>query len=304
MNIFNKIYKLISTKNAQESIEGSIVQKKQLERLNFENYTEYLNQTNRGDHAHYGLWQIKYGEMFNYLISLHDKKVLDVGCASGAMMFSFYEQGAEVYGCDVNETAIQRSPFESIKENILHIDTTEIHKHFKLKFNFIHSQQVFEHFPGKEYSEKVVKSILHVLDDYGIIYIALACGEHLSEDELIKMHNAGIDVDITHINLWPKEFWRQIFAKHRLIDASYIYEPIINCYQYPTGDHQVFSFFQEYHWDQFILVKNPDSHLEAASQRIEMMLQNQKDFADTRIYKEVLSRPCHPKIADIILRYI
>ena len=59
------------------------------------------------DYLGFGDWQRQYGRWMVDALGLQGKKVLDVGCACGAIVRGFGEAGAVVQGVDVNEHMIR-----------------------------------------------------------------------------------------------------------------------------------------------------------------------------------------------------
>ena len=259
-------------------------QKAQVSNIGYANYSEYVESERHTDHAAYGHWQENYGRMMDHAFNLKGKIALDIGCASGAMLQSFYECGATVYGCDINSSAIASSPFKKIKDHIIAADFCDVTQFNNMSFDLIHSSQVFEHFPSKEYSENVVKRISEIAGET-FVYISLVTGEHLTQTQLLEMRSKGEDIDITHVNIWPNEYWIDLFIKYGFSDISSHITPIINCYICKNG----FSYFSEYHWDQFVFQKHPVGIEEYAAKFLASLLDRQRDYANKKIYNSVAS---------------
>lgn len=268
----------------------------------YEDYFEYTAQERGFNPYAFGDWQRFYAEMMDNIVDLKGKKILDVGCAGGATTFSFHQRGALVSGCDINREIIRNTPFTEIRQNLFVVETDKIADFFdKNSFRFIHSQQVFEHFPSREYSERVVKACCALMAPGALLYVALVAGQHLTAKELIDIKKSGTDLDITHINIWPLEYWKEVFESCGFVNVEEWLSPILKCYQSENG----FSFFREYHWDQFFYLKEGDLNIcEFAKSRLQGMLERQKKYADKSVYREVLSQPrVNQEMLDIIGRY-
>lgn len=298
LRLFSKWIKSRITKDKSRGPQR--LQTELVKTLSYKDYFEYTTKEKKTNHYVFGARQISYGEMIDLAFDISKRNVLDIGCAGGSIVLAFYQRGAIAYGCDINETILKKSPFLEIKDNLIIIDTVELPKIFKENtFDFIHSHQVFEHFPDWDYSVEVVKGIKRLLKPGGIVYISLVCGEHLTYQELLELRKRGHDVDVTHINIWPMEKWRNLFKELGFIDVTDIFCPIIDCYQSNAG----FSFFKEYHWHQFCFAKgfSYGYYLKLGEKKILNLLRRQKSYADINIYEEVIqTREVNPEIGGII----
>lgn len=287
--------------NTENGLPASFKTQRSLtQQVSYNDYFEYCKKERHYEPYALGDWKKCYAEMMNITFEIENKKILDVGCAGGTIAFAFSEYGADVSGCDINAAVIENCPFEKIKSRLQVIETTDLDKIFPDNtFDFIHSHQVFEHFPSKEYSTEVIKKIYRILKAGGICYIVLVTGEHFTQEDLIEIHRRGEDVDVTHINIWPMKWWRDLFNSFGFIDITDIFSPIIDCYQSKTG----ISFFKKYGWHQFCYAKDSsyDFYLNLGKERITKLLKRQKYYADVNIYKAVIQhREVNEEIAEII----
>lgn len=293
-------YKFLSLceRNAGTKTIGGQKQSELVEKRGFSDYFLYTKECNNYDPAAFGEWQVGYSEMMDFALGLKGKKVLDIGCAAGAMVYGFSLRGADAYGCDINETAITSSPFP-IRKKLSVVETSKINRHYVgEKFDIFHSQQVFEHFPGKEYSEEVVRSIYEITANDSLGYVALIAGDHLTEDDL----RDNPDIDPTHINIWPMEYWRSLFEETGFVDVTEWFSPVIMCYQIAGGN---FSFYKEYDWQQLFLAKGTIDAKTTGTGRLIQLLDFQKGYADRKIYEDVINDlRVNDESRAIILKYI
>lgn len=185
---------------------------------------------------------------------------------------------------------------------MLAIETDSLKQYFeKETFDFIHSQQVFEHFSSKDYSERVLNAIYELLKYNGFLYVGLVTGEHLTQEELYAEKAQGVNIDVTHINVWPREYWLEVFKRCKFHSVEEWLSPIFNCYQTNSG----FSYFKEYHWHQFFYSKGKIDCSKFAKEQLKNLLDKQKNYADTNIYNEILETTnVHDDMKAIIQEYI
>lgn len=222
-------------------------------RAGYRDYFDYLKKSGRAHHKTYGRWQRDYGRMIDDVFSIRGRQVLDVGCAAGALVKAFIEEaGADAVGCDINGDIIAGSPFRRKRSRLTCVDTCQLTTCYQPQsFDLIHSQQVFEHFPNIYYSMKAVEQIAFLLKPGGLLFVALQLGDHLTVDELLDLHRVGVDIDITHINIWPRDVWHPVFAVAGLVDVTARYRERFNTWRSRRG----FSFMAKYRWDYFVLEK-------------------------------------------------
>jgi len=273
-----------------------------LSQFGYKSYADYVRAERAWDPRVFGDWQISYGEMMDTVFEIGGKPVLDIGCSAGALTYSFHLRKADVRGCDIDKESIAISPFPDLKGRLVAMDTNRLLERFDPGgFRLVHSQQVFEHFPSWEYATEVVHAVHELLTPGSFFYCSLVWGGNLLPEELRKRRAAGESVDITHVNIQPRERWEKLFAKEGFVDVGEWLSPILKCYQTPAG----FSYYQEYHWHQFFLMKPGQFDVAAcARQRLAALLERQEPYARTEVYREVLNEPdVHPEMLDMIRGY-
>jgi len=143
-----------------------------------------------------------YSEIFPYnpaqlgfvekkLLQLQDKRILDVGCATGQLAFELAEAGADVVGIDLNdqllEIALEGIPqpnlsFKTI--NMLHLSEHFQNDTFEAVLCFgntlVHLQELHE---MKHFFFEVSK----VLNDGGYFLLQILNYDHILEDQINKL---------------------------------------------------------------------------------------------------------------------
>ncbi len=130
--------------------------------------------------------------------------VLDVGCAMGFLVEALRQRGAEAFGVDISEYAIQ-----NVHPDIQpHCWVGSVTDPFPRKYDLIVCIEVLEHLPPRE-AEQAVENLCRHSDD-------------------ILFSSTPLDYrEPTHSNVQPPEYWAQLFARHSFFrdvdfDASFI----------------------------------------------------------------------------------
>jgi cyclopropane fatty-acyl-phospholipid synthase-like methyltransferase len=128
-------------------------------------------------------------EVFN-TFALKDKKVLELGCAFGQVVKGLQTLGAEAYGFDISETAINKG---SVKDCKAH-DFTQ---GFNGMYHLIFSKAVLEHIPESKV-DGLIKNIYECTAKDGITH-------HEIDTEK--------GVDPSHVTIHGMEWWIDKFQK-------------------------------------------------------------------------------------------
>lgn len=137
------------------------------------------------------------------------KRVLDLGCGPGALMYLLYELGIETYGIDFSKAAKEMAPQE-IKNNIVVAPVTEFHK-FGLNFDLVICRELLEHLTVLQ-----IQQAVKVLASYTSKYLYVTTRFHPNPKSLLDITD-DIKTDPTHITLLNKDFLEVLFMLEGLI---------------------------------------------------------------------------------------
>ena len=151
------------------------------------------------DYLVYGTWQQRYGKWLAESLAWQGQRVLDVGCACGALTRGLLQAGADARGCDLSEWAIGagRRAWPEMAERLQVCDAVNLHGIDTESFDAIHSQQSAEHW-RPDLVPSVLRELLRVTRHGGLFLCFLDTSERGVRD--------GFD-DPTHTCLQPLAWW-------------------------------------------------------------------------------------------------
>ena len=203
-------------------------------------YFERQKQRTGFDPAVSGDWHKKFAIMIMKVFNPTRGRVLDVGCAMGALVYQLYKLGIDAYGVDISDYAIIYSPFSELKGRIFCRPSWNIDIWMDGWFRFVMSHQVLEHVPER-YSEATIREMARLILPGDLIWVTLVTGNKGTNDS---------DWDPTHVNIQPKSFWQNIAKRVGLVDVSHMWLPTL----YATTVNGM-NFYETYRWDTFIWQK-------------------------------------------------
>lgn len=186
-------------------------------------------------------WNDRLTECLNQAFQLKNKKILDLGCAYGQVVASCLKKGYDTYGIDLSDYAIEQGQKEypPLVNKIIQGSGHNLSKYPDNNFDFIYSQQVFEHIP-RNLCEDLAKETYRVAKPKAIIWIGLVLDMN---NEFQPQGYNPKDLDKTHINLRPRTWWdRKMTKAGWKIDI----EPDKRFRATKLPDE--YSFFEEYGW--------------------------------------------------------
>lgn len=142
------------------------------------------------------------------LVSLHGKRVLDVGCGGGILSESMDEKGAEVTGIDLGEKALKVAKLHQLESNS------------KVDYRLISAEDIAKEQPGSFDVVTCMEMLEHVPDPEAIVR---ACA---------KLVKPGGSVFFSTLNRNPKSY---LFA---VIGAEYLLNML------PKGTHEYEKFIK------------------------------------------------------------
>lgn len=136
----------------------------------------------------------------DYLVKLcRPKRVLDIGCAKGYLVYEFRSRGVEAFGVDISEYALSRSP-SSVKPFLCQADICRTSLPFcDQSFDLITSLETIEHLNDPE---MMISGMSRLLRTNGVIFVSTP--------------SPGTDAakaDVTHVNVRSLQMWKRSFKK-------------------------------------------------------------------------------------------
>ena len=206
-------------------------------------YTEnyYLEHKLAGlDYLTFGDWQRHYGRWLVDSLGWQQKRVLDVGCACGAIARGLTEAGAAVEGIDLSEAMLRRGreTWPELADRLHCCDAVNLHLFEAAAFDAIHTSQVAEHW-RPELVPFILRELARVTSPGGLLFCAL------DTEELFARQGRTIEQeDPTHVCIRGLSWWHEQLAAAGWQPCTADYEPQLR--QHPH------SFLNRYDWDWFV----------------------------------------------------
>lgn len=139
-------------------------------------------------------------------------KSLDVGCAKGFMVKALWDRGVDACGIDASEYAVANVPEEVNDRVKLGLASDLPYK--RREFDLVTIFDVLEHIP-EELAEQSCAELLRVSSNWVLVYV-------------VTKHEPD-DIDPSHINIKPIEWWEAKFVKlgGKICSINAIYNPNI-----------------------------------------------------------------------------
>jgi 2-polyprenyl-3-methyl-5-hydroxy-6-metoxy-1,4-benzoquinol methylase len=132
------------------------------------------------------------------------KKVLDVGCGPGFLMFLLHELGVDVEGVDYAEASLTLAPPE-IRDHITIGETSDVHGAAQ-GYDLVVCREVFEHLTVLQ-----VRETVRQICSASSRFVYATTRFHPEPSTLLDV-TAQFDVDPSHITLLAKDFLRVLFV--------------------------------------------------------------------------------------------
>ncbi|MFC1630145.1 class I SAM-dependent methyltransferase [Patescibacteria group bacterium] len=133
-------------------------------------------------------------------------KVLDLGCGSGEFIKKLQERGCEVWGVDLNRTAIKTAKEYFNLENVFSMDFKDFFKKRDLpKFDIICFFEIIEHLDNPL---EFIQNVKKLLKPNARIILSTPCRERM----LLNLNTW--DFPPHHFTRWNEEAILNIFRKH------------------------------------------------------------------------------------------
>lgn len=169
-------------------------------------------------------------------------KVLDLGCGAGWFVRALLDRGFDAKGIDISAYAIKRGhELYGLKGRIFEGSVHDLSRWPDEGFDFIYSQQVFEHLP-EQYVDALVHECWRVHKPGGAMWVGLV----LRPPQLAESMPLS-DRDPTHITVKHREFWDSQF-----VPVGYRLYPDLEVGMIERSRH-----WQELRWGQLAYYKPP-----------------------------------------------
>ncbi len=192
------------------------------------------------DYLGFGDWQRQYGLWLVEALGLRGRRVLDVGCACGAIVRGLGEAGAVVQGVDLCEhmVALGRAQWPDMA-GLLHVcDAVNLHLFGDESWEAIHTAQVAEHW-RPELVPFILRELARVVVPGGLLFCCL------DTEELFARQGRRMEgEDPTHVCVRPLAWWRERLREAGWEEKSAEHEAALR--GHPEG------FLGRYDWDWFV----------------------------------------------------
>jgi ubiquinone/menaquinone biosynthesis C-methylase UbiE len=194
------------------------------------------------DYLDFGTWHSDYGEWLVESFGIKGRHVLDIGGACGSIAWGIRGAGCHVQMIELNEymATLGRAKYRGMP--IYVCDSCNMHYFADATFDFLRSNQVFEHF-RPELVPFILRECRRVLRPGGLMFAAFDSAEQYKQ----QGRNPQTE-DKTHLCVKPIAFWHDQLAEAGFEDVRIDYEPRMR--GHPK------SFLIRYEWP-FIAVRKP-----------------------------------------------
>lgn len=188
-------------------------------------------------------WINRWLQCFTQVFPVRDKVMLDLGCGYGSMVAGFVTWGADAYGIDISDYAVQKGrSIDYLKERLFQGSIHDLSRWGDDTFDFLYSNQVLEHLP-EQYCDDLVKEMRRVLRKKGSCWISMVTS---AEENGLR---GADDSDETHINIHSMDWWRKKFSSAGFSENKKLKAQLENT---RTG-YDGFNYFEEYGWHNIVL---------------------------------------------------
>jgi len=191
------------------------------------------------DYLGFGGWQQNYGRWLASSLNWTGKKVLDVGCACGAIVRGFGEAGIVTQGVDVNEHMIGlgRQKWPDMAGLLRVCDCVNLHLYGDGVWDGLHSAQVAEHW-RPDLVPLILRELRRVTRPGGLFFCALDTTELFARQGR-NMENE----DPTHVCVKPMAWWHELLPQCGWRVVTQEHDAALR------GDG---SYLHSYDWDFFV----------------------------------------------------
>ncbi len=192
------------------------------------------------DYLAFGEWQERYGRWLVEVLGWKGKRVLDVGCACGAVLRGLGGAGAVVQGVDLNEHMIRlgRQHWPEMAGLLWVCDAVNLHLYEDGAWDGIHTAQVAEHWKP-ELVPFILRELARVVVPGGLLFCCL------DTEELFARQGRRLEEeDPTHVCIRPMAWWHERLTEAGWAVCTAGHEAALR--QHPD------SYLRRYDWDWFV----------------------------------------------------
>ncbi len=208
---------------------------------------QYFEERQRAglDYLAFGEWQRDYGRWLVDSLNFRGRRLLDVGCACGAILRGLGAAGAVVEGVDLSEHMIelgrQKWPDQA---PLMHVaNAADLNRYGTASWHGLHCAQVAEYWPA-EAVPAILRELARITVPGGLFFCALD-----TTDLFARQGRRMASEEPSRVCLQPREWWNEQLSSAGWHDCSTEFEPALN--SHPLG------FFQRYDWDWFVARRGP-----------------------------------------------
>lgn len=161
---------------------------------------------------------------------MNPKRVLEIGCGTGMILFGVAPQCEEYWGTDFSQQALAyierqmgRAGLEKHRVKLLQRRADDLAGISDAKFNAVILNSVVQYFPDVEYLLKVIEEALSVVADGGFIFLGDIRSLPLAEAFAVTVQLAKIGENVTVKQLRQRVQQQQMLENELLIAPEFFY---------------------------------------------------------------------------------
>jgi len=163
-------------------------------------------------------WILYSESLYKKLLIKENDSIFDVGCGSGAFVYSLFQKGYRIGGIDYSEVLIELAKSVINNKNFIVGDALDIDENEK--YDFVISHSVFFYFNNLPYAKKVIEKMIKKADKAVAIFdindITKESDYHkLRMQTMTKEEYENKYQGLKHL-FYDKEFFKQIANEHKL----------------------------------------------------------------------------------------
>jgi amino acid adenylation domain-containing protein len=187
-----------------------------------------------------------------------NKRVLEVGCASGLSMYKISPYVASYYGTDLSNVIIEKNNQRIINEGFenIKVECLSAHEIDKLKsneFDIIIINSVIQCFPGYNYLKDVISKSISLLSPRGILYI----GDVMDHDLKPSLVQSLIEFKLNnpeYRNKTKTDFSNELFVSREFFEDLLVDYPEISAVEFSGKNYTIENELTKFRYDCIITI--------------------------------------------------